>query len=969
MDPKRYQKVKEVLLAALERPPADRDSFLSVACGEDSDLRNEVEALLAEDSDPSPQVLDAPRALQAQLLGAVHGLTPPSESEDDELDRLFPGQPIDQFELIRELGRGGMGRIFLARDTKLGRKVALKFLSLRSPELMDRFLTEAKVTAQCQHENIVIIHQVGEAHGLPYLALEYLDGDPLSALLAEHPLPPSRVLEIALPVARALVVAHKQGIVHRDLKPENIFVTRSGWVKVLDFGIAKLLDHAEQRWSEETETNDPNHGTQAGVLVGTLPYMSPEQWGLSDIDHRTDLWSLGIILWRLLAGKHPVEPLTIDTLRASAHALDDPLPSIEIVVPSISPELAALVDTCLAKKKSLRPITAQEIVNRIESLGGARVGLQLGQDQSPFPGLAAFQGSDASRFFGREHETEALVRKLREQPLLAVAGPSGVGKSSFVRAGVIPALRRAPEPWEVFITRPGRNALAGLASMVRPLIKSVRADLRSDMGSHEAFVQRLADEPGYLGTLLRSRAHQKDGHVLVFVDQFEELYTLCSDHRDHLAFTQCLRALADDPSSPVRLLLSIRSDLLDRLAPDREFMASVSSGLIFLPPLDPPSMRSVLVNPLAEVGYAFESESLLEEMLSSFNENPDSLPLLQFTAAKLWEQRDTVRRMLTEKSYQALGGVGGTLSVHGDAVLSSLDSEQQKLAQRILRRLVTPNRTRALVGVEELQHLGTSPEHVHGLLDILVGGRLLVTHRGPTGKSAVELVHDSLIEHWGTLQRWVGERAEHRQIVEQLRLAAHQWQEKDRPDGLLWDGDAAEEIHRVRNSINDELTTIENGFLKAVEAKRTRSLRRRRGLIVGSLMSMAALALAAIGTVIWIRGAEQEAQAQRKRAEQEADRARTAEKHVRTQLETIQAQREHITVAERQRREATQTAKAAEQQKQWTYEQLEDALKKMRGLANAEHKARQRAEQLSREKQERIKKLEKELKTLASDLD
>ena len=190
---------------------------------------------------------------------------------------------IGRFELIREIARGGMGQVFLGRDTKLGRKVAVKFLLRDDPHFVQRFLVEARATARCSHENIVTIYEVGEHEGLPYMVLEFLEGKTLSDVLEGKP-GLRQFVELMVPVARALERAHEHGIVHRDLKPSNIFVTDRGSVKVLDFGVARLVDRAESDIVRATaameavnldEMNSSSTFTGSNSLVGTLPYMSP----------------------------------------------------------------------------------------------------------------------------------------------------------------------------------------------------------------------------------------------------------------------------------------------------------------------------------------------------------------------------------------------------------------------------------------------------------------------------------------------------------------------------------------------------------------------------------------------------------------------------------------------------------------------------------------------------------------------
>ncbi|HSP80482.1 MAG TPA: serine/threonine-protein kinase, partial [Myxococcaceae bacterium] len=250
---------------------------------------------------------------------------------------MGPGSHIHHYELIRELGRGGMGTVFLARDTRLGRRVAIKFLHTEDPELTRRFILEARATARCSHENIVIIYEVGEFLDSPYMVLEFLNGQPLNKLIKGQRLPPPRAVELMVPVVRALACAHEQGIVHRDLKPENILVTDSGAIKVLDFGIAKVLRDEEPLAAQSVEVSalspEDSNLTRNGALMGTMAYMSPEQWGNGvPIDHRTDIWAVGIMLFRMLAGRHPLEPLRGPQLMVTGFH-DEPMPRLREAAP------------------------------------------------------------------------------------------------------------------------------------------------------------------------------------------------------------------------------------------------------------------------------------------------------------------------------------------------------------------------------------------------------------------------------------------------------------------------------------------------------------------------------------------------------------------------------------------------------------------------------------------------------------
>ncbi|HEY0250616.1 MAG TPA: serine/threonine-protein kinase, partial [Kofleriaceae bacterium] len=457
---------------------------------------------------------------------------------------LEAGAHVDKYELIRELGRGGMGIVFAARDIKLGRRVAIKFLLDATRIVADRFIAEAQATAKFNHENIVTIHEVNDDNpDLPYMVLEFLEGQPLRGQMGTFNtgvvMSPSRVIELVLPVARALAIAHGQGIVHRDLKPENVFVTSTGQVKVLDFGIAKALGKAPtptQRGGANRTLyapDEPLNLTREGAMVGTLPYMSPEQMGIGEVDPRSDIWALGIMMWEMLLGKHPIEPLTTD--RLITNAIDDePMPSLRDAAPHLPDGLIALVTGCLRKRTEERIPSANEIVRRLEEMLPGRVGRQLAEGESPYPGLTAFQENDADRFFGRGREITRMVAKVREHPITGIVGPSGVGKSSVIRAGVGPALKASGEHWEVLTLRPGRQPLASLASIVQRLTTRTGGDAQVE---HAQMVYRLRTEPGYVGTLLRNRARTTNTQLLLFVDQFEELYTLVPDLEERRLFT------------------------------------------------------------------------------------------------------------------------------------------------------------------------------------------------------------------------------------------------------------------------------------------------------------------------------------------------------------------------------------------------------------------------------------------------
>ena len=911
------------------------------------DLATRVQPASARGSAPGATAVLTPRPAPAR-----EPRTGGKRSEARQPLEFAKAQQIGRFGLIREIARGGMGQVFLARDTKLGRKVAIKFLLHDDPNFVSRFVIEARATARCTHENIVTIFEVGEHEGLPFMVLEYLEGKTLSQML-EQKIPVRAFVELMLPVVRALERAHEHGIVHRDLKPSNIFVTDRGVVKVLDFGVAKAME-GSQFASGDLETRAPMPMPDSrpsdlgdrdysyvtfsgeGSLVGTLPYMSPEQFGVDDVDQLSDIWALGIMFWRALTSVHPAGTMNPEKLRARLCDLSRPLPSIATRDPSLPPELARIVDRCLAKRKADRYPSASALLADLQAFLQPQA--VRGDDASPYRGLAAFGESDAKYFFGRSNEIRTALSLLDAWPLLAVIGPSGVGKSSFVHAGLVPAIRTSSADWQVRVLRPGRSPLASLVSVTGieepQQVAQVMAQLR--------------DAPGLLGELLRREAAQQRHRVLLVVDQLEELFTLSDDGGDRAAFLASLLAAADDPSAPVRVVLSMRADFLDRLAGHKQFLAELSRGLFFLSAPDADNLRETLVRPSELAGYTFETPDIVEDMLQTATSR-GALPLLQFAATRLWDARDRTRRMLTVAAYNAMGGVGGAFARHADEVAASIPPQRQALLRAVMTRLVTPEGTRAVVDHTELLGLSAEAGDVQQILDHLVRARLVHLHTDAMQGATVEIVHEVLISEWPTLRRWLEDNHALRGFMHELQTAARQWQARGRPADLVWRGATAQEAVGVAKRHVLDLSATERDFLEAVRKQQGRARRRKvfgftaAFLVLGTMLAGA--------TVSWLM-IKQKAKA----AEMEATKARAAEAQVKAQLDQVQAaearKAEAETEAEQRKRvadeakAAEQLAKAAEQQSR---EELIAALASARANETEARAASQRAEKSARD--------------------
>ena len=422
-------------------------------------------------------------------------------------------------------------------------------------------------------------------------------------------------------------------------------------------------------------------------------------------------------------------------------------------------------------------------------------------------------------------------------------------------------------------------------------------------------------EPGHLGVVLREHAARKQTKILLFVDQFEELYTQVSDPQERLAYTACLAAAADDATAPVRIVVSMRSDFLDRAGEDRRFLDELTRGLVFLQPLGPTALRDALVQPLEARAYQFETREMVDEMLAALESAPGALPLLQFAASKLWETRDRGRKLLARASYDAMGGISGALATHADQVLSTLAPPAQHHARAVFLRLVTPERTRAVVDIRELHELATDPRAIEAVVDHLVAARLLVVQSSSESAGAsVEIVHESLTSSWPTLRRWLDEGQDDATQLAQLRTAAAQWDSKGRTQGLLWRGEAMAEAKRWHARYRGELPTRERMFLAAVFALGTRAARVKRTIVIGVI---AVLSIAVIGSAVALiaignaertaKAEEQRAEDQRSRAQIEADHAKQAERVAQERLDQLKTEQ-----AAKQKAEDVARAKGAE---------------------------------------------------------
>jgi serine/threonine protein kinase len=449
MEPDRWRQIESLYYTALERDATERGAFLIEACAGDDELRREVESLLAVHERTEGFMAAPALEVAAQLIA-------------EDLEHIMSGRIISHYQVLSLLGTGGMGEVYLAEDTRLGRKVALKLLPqifTQDRERVLRFQQEARAASALNHPNILTIYEVGEFEGRHFIATEFIDGQTLRTLM--NALVKLRaVLDVATQVASALAAAHEAGIVHRDIKPENIMARRDGYIKVLDFGLAKLTERFSQDLATVVDSDASTKGlvhTDPEKLMGTARYMSPEQIRGLESDGRSDIFSLGVMLYEMVTGRAPFDGATPSEVMA-AILYQEPLP-LRRHARDAPAELERIVDKALQKDYEERYQVIKDLLLDLKSLKlEIEVEAKLKRAVSP--------------------EAEAEDRQIAPTPTpisLSATHPSD-SSGSALRRGLEPVGGAVPLDSEFYIVRPAdedfRAAIARGDSIV--LVKGAR---------------------------------------------------------------------------------------------------------------------------------------------------------------------------------------------------------------------------------------------------------------------------------------------------------------------------------------------------------------------------------------------------------------------------------------------------------------------------------------------------------------
>jgi eukaryotic-like serine/threonine-protein kinase len=691
--------------------------------------------------------------------------------------RLHAGDELGPFVIQRYLGGGGAGIVYLASDKHLKRKVALKFLLEPPPGAQHDqalLLAEAQATARLNHPNIVGIHSAWWHGDHLCLALEFVDGHSIKAHLEQTPvLSPAEAIHIARQIASALCAAHHEGIVHKDLKPSNVMLGDDGRVRVLDFGISHDVARIRSRVRDEDDTSDLTRATPIAAppqdrFQGTPIYAAPEQWQEEPLTGAVDVWALGLLLWEMLEGMNPYPASSDWQVHMHFATSPTPVPSMARAVPA---SLRRLVEACLDKDPEGRP-TMGVVHQWLVDLGKSQP-YWTAAGEGIFPGLVPYHAEQTNRYFGRTAEIEDLVERLTVEPVLPVVGPSACGKSSFVRAGVIPRLQQKArwvvietelqgDPWRelagAILARGrardrdrGRTASRGDGGHVNPRAQEELA--KRFIEPEIALAAELRDTPHKLCDLLGQIAHQDGAQVLLFVDQLERVYWK-SDSEEAKRFVDALLLAAVDPDLPVRVVLTLRDDLAWKLAAEGGAPIDAFSRPVAIGTLDPAQLRRVVHESIGVSGYRIGDSSLVQEMVEEVRGLPGSLALIQVAGSALWLRRDRASRTITRDDYDRAGGVLGAVVNYFEQAYLEFGEEARTTARRLLMRLGRPSV--AHTGVLRSDLLTREQPGDRDLLDTLVAERfVLVGQDRREREPRYSLLHPSAAQAWPRMRRWM----------------------------------------------------------------------------------------------------------------------------------------------------------------------------------------------------------------------
>ena len=777
---------------------------------------------------------------------------------------------IRGYDVDEKIGEGGFGVVYRARQSGVEREVAVKAVRpdfANNPEFIRRFDTEAQLVARLEHPFIVPLYDYWREPSGAFLVMRWLKGGSLEAALRRGPWNLDATLKLLRQIGDALATAHRHDVVHRDLKPANILLDEDGNAYLSDFGIAADVAAAIQLDALDQSTDWP-------------AYASPELLRREAATPASDIYSLGLVLFETLTGEYPFgHALPSELIKKQLEQDPGRVDALRSEIPS---SVADVVRRATSRDASQRYRTVEQLVSEFEVAVAAEpvtVTGSAGAARNPYKGLAAFQQIDAGDFFGREALRDQIVAELATRRLVAVVGPSGSGKSSVVKAGVVPALQRGG------IEGSGRWFFTEMVPAASPFEELEAALLRVAIDPSTPIIEQLRSDAGGLARVVEEVLPEGDGQLVLVIDQFEEVFTLVPESGTRRRFLRSLLSAVGSDESRLRVVLTLRADFFDQPLLHPDFAEALKAGLVTVTPLTGEELERAIVEPGRRVGVSFEP-GLVGDIVSDVVDQVGALPLLQYALTQLFDRR--VEAVLTRDGYRSLGGVAGALGMRAEDVFVGIDEPERDVARQVFLRLVTLGEgtgdTRRRVLRDELDALSADPTTVALVLDTFGHQRLIAFDRDPaTRRPTVEVAHEALLREWTRLREWIDSGRSDVRMQRRLSQSASEWEEAGHDASFLLTGARLGQAESWMEGSDVALTDVESDYMAAsldrrraeeaderARAERERALERRSVLRLRVLVGVLAAGVLVAAGLSWFafdqRG-EAQAQARQARAQ------------------------------------------------------------------------------------------------------
>ncbi len=744
------------------------------------------------------------------------------------LDDAYGFAPrVRNYEFRESLGAGPHSEVFAAYHPTIGREVAVKVIApgvANHPGFVRDFEAELRVVSDLDHPHIATLFDSWRDPAGAYVVQQLVDDRPLGPSITTAWAPPA-ALRLLDQVGAALSHAHRHGAVHGGIKPSNVVLDSDGNAYLTDFAVSTLVARevgADAAWD------------------GTVVYAAPEQLAGEPAGPGVDIYAFACLAFELLTARRP--------------ALGgQPGP-----VADASVDLPIAIDALFAR--ATHPDTGQRF-GRIEDFTRAvrqAFGVDvtaiddapLSEFRNPYKGLRAFAETDAADFFGRSELIEQLVAQVTGSSLTCVVGPSGSGKSSLVRAGLVPRARQGD------LDADRNTVVAEMFPGSYPFEELEAALLRVAVDRPDGLLDDLmADDRGLL-RVSKQILPGDDTDLLLVIDQFEELFSLTHDLEVRRDFLDNLVTIGNDERSRVRLVLTMRADFFDRPLEYPAFAELMSKGLVTVAMPAASELAQAIVEPARSVDLDIES-GLIPLITRDVADEPGALPLMQYALTELVEARDG--RRLTIDAYERTGGVIGALSRRAEEIYLGLPAAARTAAQELFVQLVTVDEenddTRRRVRRSELDSLGLNSAALTTVIGDYGSFRLLSFDHDPvTRGQTIEVAHEALIREWPRLRTWIDERRESLLLERRLHWSVGEWVASDRDASFLLAGGRLDQYERWVEAGTARLSDDGREFLDAsrhavAASERSDASRRRRVLAVVASLAVLAVGVAAVAVV------------------------------------------------------------------------------------------------------------------------